>query len=353
MRRWHLIPIGFVALVVIGLPVLVLTNSGIKHDLKVDLGFSTGECEPTANPASGWETRQSLPYELDEPRAATLDGEIYLAGGQLNVSEESDGRLYIESSDEFTRFDPKSETFTELKPLPRPLNHVGVVAYRHHIYVLGGYEERRDENTGREFFRYDPKTNSWSQMPPMPRARAAAAMGMVGAELIVAAGARNSEPVSETVAYDFQSGRWRTLPPMPTRREHVGTAVVGDRLYVLGGRSPDSLAVDTAESYDVSERRWHTLPRMPVPTGGLGAVSIEGDVIAVGGGNDDNATVTGAVQEFDPLTERWKLLSPLRIARHGQATAAVGDTIWVFGGAPCAYTNETDSVETLEVKGGQ
>jgi non-specific serine/threonine protein kinase len=352
MRGWHLIPIAIIVLVVVGLPLAAFTDTGVEHDLRKGLGLSTGQCEPTPDLASAWQSRADMPFDLDEPRAAALDGAIYLVGGIHGIEEASDGSFELESSDELTRFDPASETFTELAPMPRALNHIGVVPYDHHLYVLGGYQRRLDRNTGDGFFRYDPKTDHWSQMPPMPTSRAAMAAAAIGDELIVAGGARDNVPLSETIAFDFDSGRWTRLPDMHSEREHVGAAALGDRLYVLGGREPETLAGDTAESYDLSENRWRVLPRMPVGTGGLGVVSVDGDVVAVGGGNDAAATVTGAVQEFDPRTAKWKLLSGMRIARHGHATAAVGNTIWVFGGSPCPYYNASHSVEALEVKGG-
>ncbi|HEV7563984.1 MAG TPA: kelch repeat-containing protein [Solirubrobacterales bacterium] len=353
MRGWHLIPIVIVVLVVVGLPLVALTDSGIEHDLRKELGISTGECEPTPNLASAWRSRTDMPYDLDEPRAIALDGEIYLVGGITGIQQAaSDHSFELESSAELTRFDPVRETFTELTPMPLALNHIGVVPYDHRLYVLGGYQRRLDENTGNEFLRYDPKTDHWSRMPPMPTRRAAMAAAVVGHELIVAGGARDNVPVSETIAFDFGSGRWIQLPDMHSSREHVGSTVVGDRLYVLGGRAPQSLAADTAESYDASEHRWRILPHMPVGSGGLGVVSVGHDVVAVGGGNDEAGTVTGAVQEFDPRTARWKLLSDMRTARHGHATAAVGNAIWVFGGSPCPYYNASDSVESLVVKPG-
>ncbi len=350
MRRWHLIPLAIVLLVVIGLPVAAFTDTGFERDIREELGLETGECVPMTNLSSPWTEVDGLPYPLDEPRGTAIDGQIYLAGGITDIEVLENDQLLLNSSDQLTRFDPKNGTFTELAPLPEKLNHIGVVAYDHDLYVLGGYGGTRDGNTKAGFYRYDPDTDRWSQMPEMPEPRAAMAAGVVGDQLIVAGGALNTKPMSEAFAFDFKTRRWTRLPDMPSRREHVGAAVAGDKLYVLGGRAPGSLAVDTAESYDVSERRWTRLPPMPTGSGGLGVVAIGDQVIAVGGGNDGAGTVTGAVQEWDPQTERWASLPAMRTPRHGHATTAIGDRIWVFGGSPCAYFNATDSVEVLDLE---
>jgi hypothetical protein len=333
----------------IALPVAAFTDTGIEHEVREGLGLDTGECEPMTDLASAWVEGPSLPFKIDEPRAATLDGDVYLVGGIDGLENLPDGDLLLEPSPELTRFDPRTGAYTELAPMPQGLNHIGVVAYDHDLYVLGGYGRTLGAHTRATFYRYDPDENRWSRMPDMPAPRAAMGAGIVGRRLIVAGGAVDNVPRSEAFEFDFDTGRWSRLPDMLSRREHVGAAAAGGKLYVFGGRAPGSLAVDTAESYDVATGHWTRLPFMLVGSGGLGVVRVGDDVIAVGGGNDGAGTVTGAVQEWDPATSEWSLLSGMRTPRHGHATAAVGDSIWVFGGSPCAYFNATDSVEELDL----
>lgn len=347
MRRWHLLPVAMVVFLVVALPVAALTNTSLKRDLKRALGLDAGECQPITNLASRWTEGPHLPSKKDEPRAVTINGQIYLVGGTLDAIEESNGRLLLTPSDELLRFDPDSGDYEDLAPLPRPLNHVGVVRYRDNLYVLGGYGTRADAHTGKEFYRYNPRTNRWSRMPDMPEPRAAAAVGVIGDTLIVAGGARDKVALGQAFAFNFHTKQWSRLPDMGSRREHVGGTVVDGKLYVLGGRASRSLAVDIAERYDPRTRTWERLPRMPVPAGGLTAVTAEGKAVAIGGGNDEAATVTSAVQAFDPATGKWSLWPELRTPRHGHGAAVARGTIWVFGGSACAYFNATDRVESL------
>jgi N-acetylneuraminic acid mutarotase len=349
MRGWALIPLGLIALLVIGLPVAALTETGLERDVKKALGFDLSECEPMTNLASPWREGPALIAKRDEPRIGVIDGKAYLVGGVTEAIHDVGERLLLTASNQLTRFDPKTETYTELAPLPRPLNHVGVVVYRGDLYVVGGYGRRVIAHTGKELYRYDPRTNRWSRLADLPEPRAAMAVGVIGHTLVVAGGARDRVPSAEAFAYDFRTRRWSRLPSMHSRREHVGDAVEDGKLYVLGGRAPESLAVDTAERFDLATGTWEKLPPMPVPAGGLAAISSGGKVVAIGGGNDARATVTGAVQEFDPEAERWSPLPSLRIPRHGQGATVLGDKIWVFGGSVCAYFNATDMVEWLRL----
>lgn len=349
-RTWLAIPIALIALVVVGVPVLALTESGLEEDLKRAVGYRVGgeECQPTINRDSRWRSGPSLPVKRDEPRAVAIDGRVYLVGG-VDAVEQSDDGLLLQSLDDLTRFDPETRTYESLAPMPRALNHMAAVAYDGDLYVLGGYQQRIDANTRSEFFRYDVERDRWSRLPPLPSPRAAMAVGVVGDRLIVAGGAEDRDPLASTLAFDFGTERWSELADMPTEREHVAGAVVGQSFYALGGRAPHSDALDDAARYDVATDSWEELPPLPVPTGGLDAVVVDGAPVAVGGGDDRGGTVTGAVQRWDAERERWTQMPGLRIPRHGHAAAVVGDRVWVFGGSHCAYFTATDDVESLRL----
>lgn len=352
MRGWLWVPIGLIAFFVVALPVAAFTETAPEHDIKELLGVDLDECVPMTDLASPWVTRANMPFKLDEPRGAGVGEDVYLVGGITGLQHTKSGNLLLEPSNELTRFEPAGERFRRLSPMPRRLNHIGVVSYAGDLYVLGGYGRVLNTHTSARFYRYEPQTDRWSRLPDMPEPKAAMAAGVVGHQLIVAGGARDNTPVASTYAYDFDSGRWSRLPDMGSRREHVGGAVLDGKLYVLGGRAPQSLAVDTAERYDANTERWEELPPLPVAAGGLGAAALDGRVFAIGGGNDAAGTVTGAVQEFDPRSGRWKLLAGMRTPRHGHEVASTDDTIWAIGGSPCAYYNATDIVESLHVEEG-
>lgn len=349
MRGWLAVPIALIVALLIALPGAALTETGIEKDVKEAAGFDPESCDPAANLASPWLEGPPLAEPRDEPRAVAIGDSIYLVGGTTGIEEVAADRYVLDASDELTRFDPRSGRYVKLAPLPRPLNHVGLTAYRGDIYVAGGYGRLVDAKTSRAFFRYDPETDRWSRLPDMPVPRAAGAVGILGQRLIWAGGAKNSIARSEVFAYDFSTRRWSQLPSMHTRREHVGEAVLDGKLYVLGGRAPKSLAVDTAERFDPATNRWEPLAPMPVPAGGLAAVSLDGAVVAVSGGDDGAETVTGAVQEFNPARDEWRLLPALRTARHGHGASVAAGEVWVFGGSDCAFFNATDKVEHLSV----
>jgi len=227
MKGWLLVPILLVAALLVALPVVALTETGIEVDLKEAVGMEPDVCQGPTNLASPWTEGPALAYKRDEPRVAVIGEDAYLIGGATSLLEEEDGELLVDPSDSLTRFDPRTGAYTELAPLPQPRNHVGVVTYHGDLYVLGGYGRHVTAHTSKDFYRYDPETNRWSRLADLPQPRAAMAVGVIGNRLYLAGGARDRIPVDETYSYDFRSGRWSRLTNMGSRREHVGETEIG------------------------------------------------------------------------------------------------------------------------------
>jgi N-acetylneuraminic acid mutarotase len=357
-RNKYLLPLGIIAALLIALPVLALTEFGVETDVKDALGL-VDRCIPDEVESEGWRAESDLPDDRDEPRAVALGGQIYIAGGQSELLDYGDPsevpgvkeRVEVRLIDALTRFDPESGTYTELAPMPVPVNHQSMVAYGGDVYAVGGHGRFLfGGSPKRAFQRYETDAGRWSRMPPMPTARGAAAAGVIGHRLYVAGGqGENGEILPTLEIYDFETGEWSRGPDMPSRREHVGAAVSGGQLYVLGGRTETADAVATAQRYDPERQEWEELAPMPMPTGGLEAFSFEGTPLAVGGGDDRAGTVTGAVQRLDPATGEWTELPRMRIARHGYAGAIVDGRLYVFGGSLCAGFSASKEADSFDL----
>jgi N-acetylneuraminic acid mutarotase len=140
---------------------------------------------------------------------------------------------------------------------------------------------------------------------------------------------------------------------MPTARQHAAGAAVSGSLYVVGGRTTDSSQLRTVERLDPRSGRWETLAPLPQGTSGAEAEAASGQLV-VAGGEDPTATpgwVTPAVWSFDPAEEKWSRLPDMRVARHGHASAAIGDRVYVFEGVDCVGGfGGTDTAESLSVR---
>jgi N-acetylneuraminic acid mutarotase len=74
---------------------------------------------------------------------------------------------------------------------------------------------------------------------------------------------------------------------------------------------------------------------MPTARGGIAAAAVGTTIYTFGGeGNvvDGVNTVFDQVEAYDTRRDRWQRLAPMPIPRHGTAAVAVGGTIYIPGG---------------------
>ena len=299
--------------------------------------------------AGRWTRARPFPIAQDELRAVVVDDTVYVGGGLRQSGSD------LVSTDVFFAFNPRRGTYRKLPPLPRRVDHPGFVAAGGDLYLIGGY---RDWVPTGEAFKYSTRTGTWEQLPSLRIPRGSPAVAAIGRLIYVVGGAvgdaeETPEPTGVVEIYDLDTRRWSRGPDMPKARHHAGAAAIGDDVYVLGGRAEPDLSLDVVERFDTRTSRWERAPHLPQGVGALAVVAADGRVVAISGGDDTEGWVTPGTWSFQPETGRWQRLSDLREARHGHAAAAVGDEIYVFGGAPCPGYGHTDSVEKLTLRGSR
>jgi len=306
-------------------------------------------------PAGRWQFGPETPRNQIEAMAITIGDTIYVVGGT------APGNLR-----RIVAYDARTKKFSEPTLLPVGLNHTMPATHDGKLYVAGGYLEGRDPTN--DFFQYDPKTNEWTELPPLPRPTAAGATVVVGDKLYVASGAPQTFGTSGPVApyedlqiYDFETGKWSLGPDIPHPRHHVGGAVLGGKLYVAGGRGEEDHSLATFESYDPATEAWEELPELPMGVASPGLVAVNGKLVIVGGEDQDGwedggGWVTPSAWEFDPKTNRWSRLPDMEYDRRGGGVGAVGDRVYAIGGSYCPGLKPggpvgTYTVESLAIPG--
>ena len=292
-----------------------------------------------------WGALPPFPIAQDELRAEVVGDRIYIGGGIRQSGDD------LVSTDVLYALDPQRMTYRKLPPLPRRIDHSGWVSAGGDLYVIGGY---RDWQPTAEVFRYSPRSEEWLELPSMEVPRGSSAVAAIGERIYVVGGGlgrEGREPTGVVEVFDIATGRWSSGPDIPTPRHHAGAVAVDGVLYVLGGRTEHDFSLDVVERFNTRTKRWERVQPLPLGVGAPAAVRNGGRVVAISGGDDREVWVTPAVWSLDPGTGRWQRLADLRVPRHGHAAAAVGDEIYVFGGAPCPGYGRTDSVEKLTLGG--
>jgi hypothetical protein len=334
--KW--LPAGMLALLAAGLvavPAAALFDVPGERRVKELVGINPDGCEVrNEGDGSDWREEAAMPSLRDGPAPATIGTSVYLLGGIASFSEDFDRARSVAT---FERFDVRTGRWTELPPLPRPLNHVGLAAVGRTLYALGGNTDRlRAGQASAESWRFDTSVGRWEPIAAMPTARGGAGTAVVGDRIYVIGGKSGPTSLSANESYDTGTGEWSRHADMPTRRDHLGVAAAGGRLYAVGGRKEDEESLRTLEVYDPATDGWSEGAALPEPKAGFAFLPGPGGLIAAGGEDLSRWTLYGGVYRLRVADGRWETLPAMAEPRHGFGAAVVEDRLYVMGGSRCS-----------------
>jgi N-acetylneuraminic acid mutarotase len=252
-----------------------------------------------------------------------LDGRLYVAGGF--------GQPRGSQSRAFEAFDPATDKWTTLAPLPEARDHAALTPLGGRLFLSGGNGPSLAPRAG--LWIYDPAADRWSAAPPMPGRRSAHAAVAVDGRLYVLGGVIADHPQqAPTWRYDPANGTWdESLAPPPTYREHVAAVALDDGTIVLiGGRAAGDLAA--VERYDPRTNAWTSMPALPTPRGGLTAAVLDGAIHVTGGEGIDPVRIVAEHDVLAPGATGWALAPPLPAGRHGLASGVIDGRWYVAAG---------------------
>src|SRR5438034_4409897 len=145
----------------------------------------------------------------------------------------------------------------------------------------------------------------------------------------------------------FAQGKWTKLAPFPEPAEELLGASAGGKMYVFCGLAPGWKPLGMVYEYDPASDKWTKKKPMPLSSHHVAFTEYRGKIYAFGGfvlppsGPAAWAPIDN-VWEYDPASDTWKALASLPTKRGSPVAAAVGDKIYVIGGATVGPgSNET------------
>jgi len=269
--------------------------------------------------AAAWISLAPVLIPRQEVAVTAANGRLYLIGGLA-------GTAVLDSVEEY---DPATNQWRLVAPLPRPLHHTAAASIGNSVYVVGGYGTI-DFDPVRTAYRYDIPDDRWTRIADLPTARGALAAVAIDGRIYAVGGFPGGHDLT---VYTPATNSWRALPDMPTRREHLAAAAARGTLFVAGGRFTGK--TNAFECYEPEFDRWTILPPMPTARGGIAAATLN-DRIYVFGGEGNPATPTGVFEQtesFDLDTFTWRTEPPMPHPRHGIGAATIGNFIHIPAGS--------------------
>ncbi len=322
-------------------------------------------CTALAQDQGSWSAASILPTPTADPGVAALDGKIYVVGGAIffphALPTSSDMGSGTWGSSVNYEYDPATDHWRELAPLPIGLSHVGLVGFNHKLYAFGGFSSLVHANAQDAALVYDPAANAWQWLAPLSSRRGGAGVVEVGGKIHVFGGRpRDPTPLDIHEVYDPATNQWTKKAPMPAARDHMGIAVIDGKIHIVGGRTggqTDNL--HDHDVYDPATDKWTKAAPMPTARSGGASVYYHGLLLFVGGEckkRDPNARFGGGEdfdenEGYDPKTNTWISLAKLPSARQAFGAATVGSAAYFAGGTlRCGALALTDQMAIFQMK---
>src|SRR3989442_9375184 len=204
------------------------------------------------------------------------------------------------------------------------------------------------------------QVGQWTTIPPLNVPRQEVGVAAVEGRVYVIGGIGTDQQGSKVVEiFDTQAGRWRLGPSFPIPIHHPNVAAVGSKIYVAGGYSDPGFTpvakvfeLDTNEMYDPATNTWPTKPPMPTARSGHAVGAYRQSLIAIGGeGNPGTSTgVFSEVEAYNADLEDWTSLEPMVVPRHGIGIGAIGNAMFIPGGAVFEGYGATGQSDFFEVR---
>jgi peroxiredoxin/N-acetylneuraminic acid mutarotase len=304
------------------------------------------------NPTSPWKKAAPFPEPDEELYGVACNGKMYVIGGW--GEGKARGANY--------EYDPSTDKWTKKASMPRPAHHAALASYNGKIYVSGGFVAPPNAQvpTGGAWqpidnvWEYDPASDSWKALAPLPTKRGAAVAVESGGKIFVIGGVTTvdgskdpfftfmgpAKDLSTNEVYDPATNKWESRKPMAVPRNHAFAAAVNGKLYVIAGRTGHGFIMsatntNVVEAYDPVADMWSgLLERIPTARSG-GACGTDGRRIYVAGGEVTTAAIAGAfraVEAYDPALNIWITLPSMPLPRHGVAGAVIGNEFHLVSG---------------------
>lgn len=208
------------------------------------------------------------------------------------------------------------------------------------IYMIGGNPAGQQGTYLTLCQQFDPKTNTWTNMAPMPDARGWIQGVYVRGKIYVVAGHTNAGTTSNTnYCYDIASNSWSTLAPLTRSTLAYQAGAWRDSLvYIIGGTTAGAGGGETGVNvYNPFTNTWAAATSLP-EHGDMGSAVIVGDTIYITNAYNRASNAVwangrkGAINPASPTTITWSNMPARPYTSLCSGSAALQGRVYCIGG---------------------
>lgn len=311
------------------------------------------------------ETPSSSLPNLDPPvtsfGGAIVGDHVYVYGGHLGSAHHysTEGQ-----SARFARLNLQSpNSWEDLAAVPKRTG-LAMVPYQGRLIRIGGFEARNKEGEDEHLVSmadvasYDPATNTWTELTPLPQGRSSHDAVVIGNKLYVVGGwfmNGKEQAVWHDAALEADLTQqplvWKALPKPPFHRRAVSAGEWQGQLVVIGGMQEQGGPTQATAIFNPATNAWREGPALHGNTmDGFGSSAFAiGDTLYV-------STMSGKLQRLSHDGQRFDIIAQLTHPRffHRMLPTATGQLLFMGGASmqtgKVAELELIDPVELLTVE---
>jgi hypothetical protein len=204
------------------------------------------------------------------------------------------------------RYDSCLDTWSAAPSLPRPRFAHCTCAVGDAMYVLGGVieDEERGEHTMNTVLKFDCRTQTWSEVAPIPAERDNAGACVLGSDIYIIGGRKDDMQVtSTTYRFSTETNEWATLAPIPEAKSHHSVSAVDGLIYAIGGEFSMNTSTRSVHRFDPVANLWSAVAPMSVARSTFGSFLLGGNIYAVGGYDGENSL--SSMERYSVASDSW------------------------------------------------
>jgi hypothetical protein len=309
----------------------------------------------------------TLPEPVASFGAAVNDGWLYVYSGHTGGAHHHSRDNLLQK---FLRLKMDGGTAWEELPMQTPLQGHPLVAHGDYLYRVGGMnahnspEEEEDLHSVDEFSRFDPRSNEWRELAPLPEPRSSHDAVVLGDRLYVVGGWELDGPGHGDWHYSAWSfdltnpdGQWQPLTKPEFARRALAVAHWDGKIVALGGMTDGSEVSSQVDIYDPATREWTAGPELAA--GEPDPDSPHGDISGFGisawnlGGKLYVSGMSGVVYQLSDDGSAWLEVAELKTPRFFHRLLPGPDgSLLAVGGASfvSGHLDDTEQVMLIEKK---
>lgn len=296
-----------------------------------------------------------IPETVTSFGAAIAGDALYVYGGHTGDAHQYHAKAQANT---LRRIELKNPTSWQELGTGPGLQGLAMVAHNGKLIRIGGFTAKNDEGEDHQLWSqsdvaiYDPATEQWTDLPPMPQPRSSFDAVVLGDQVYVVGGWNmqgDAEAEWLQTAYSIDlsasSPQWQPLPEPPFQRRALSVAAIDNKIYAIGGMQSDGGPTTRVDVFDTKTQTWSRGPSLQ----GKGMDGFGSSSFATGG-RLYVTTYSGALQRLANDGQSWEMLDQLERERFFHRLLPIAENQLVVVGGASMSSGKFEEIDVIEIQ---